>query len=125
MERDWEVIRAILLELEKHLQVMPKMVADLGHDIESVKYHMDMLIQAGFVDGQSVRSKSLSGRARITSAYADRMTFAGHDLLDTIRSDTMWTKIKAVAIAKGIDLTFDAVKAIAGAVVSSWLGAGA
>jgi len=37
---------------------------------------------------------------------------AGHDLLDTMRSTRIWEKIKATAKTKGIELTFDAIKAL-------------
>ncbi len=40
------------------------------------------------------------------------LTWEGHDLLDTIRSKPIWEKIKSLAQAKGIELTFDAVKAL-------------
>ena len=41
-----------------------------------------------------------------------RLTMSGHDLLDTMRSSGIWETIKTTAQKKGIELTFDAVKAI-------------
>ena len=40
------------------------------------------------------------------------MTYTGHDLLDTMRSDTVWSNIKKVAKSRGLELTFDVVKQI-------------
>ena len=44
--------------------------------------------------------------------HSPRLTMAGHDLLDTMRSTTIWEKIKTTAKSKGIELTFDAIKAL-------------
>ena len=38
------------------------------------------------------------------------LTWAGHDLLQTIQSKPVWERIKSTAQEKSIDLTFDAVK---------------
>ena len=40
------------------------------------------------------------------------LTWQGHDLLDTLRSKPVWEKIKTTAREKGIELTFEAVKAL-------------
>lgn len=34
----------------------------------------------------------------------------GHDLLETIRTDTIWNKIKNISKDKGVELTFDTIK---------------
>jgi hypothetical protein len=54
----------------------------------------------------AVDASTHSGRALIHPT----LTWAGHDLLDTIRSKTVWERIKYTAKEKGIELTFDAVK---------------
>jgi hypothetical protein len=45
-------------------------------------------------------------------------------LLDSIRQNSIWDKIKAKAREKGLDLTFDAVKALAAWAIKSTLGIG-
>lgn len=40
------------------------------------------------------------------------LSWAGHDLLDTLRSKPVWERIKTTAKEKGPELTFDAVKAL-------------
>jgi hypothetical protein len=47
-------------------------------------------------------------------------TWAGHDLLHTLRSKTVWQRIKTTAKDKGIELTFDAVKSL-GKVAVDWV----
>jgi hypothetical protein len=67
---------------------------------------MGMLHDAGYVEANIMRT------TRGTSAKVVKVTFAGHDLLDTLRSDTAWSSIKKVANAKGPELTFEVVKQI-------------
>lgn len=37
------------------------------------------------------------------------LTNSGHDLLDTMRSEPVWSKIKETFTSKGIEMTFDLV----------------
>ncbi len=54
-------------------------------------------------------------------AFIHRMTWEGHELLDSIRGDTAWNRIKSVAKEKGVDLTVDAIKMIAKIVLEGLL----
>ena len=40
----------------------------------------------------------------------DGLTWKGHEFLDTIRSKSVWEKIKSAALEKGLELTFDTIK---------------
>jgi hypothetical protein len=66
---------------------------------------MEMLHDAGYIEARFLRGSSLT-------AIMLKTTYAGHDLLDTIRSDGTWNKIKEVAKSKGLELTFDVVKQV-------------
>jgi len=106
MKRDWEVIRAILIaaeEMEPNSQLNSCDVP--GYDNQVVAAHMDMLHDAGYIDARFLRSTNLT-------AFLIKTTYTGHDLLDTIRSEGMWTKIKSVAKTKGVELTFEVVKQV-------------
>ena len=85
-----------------------------GLDPEACAYHMHLMIEAGLAVGTVV---GMNQYVRLS-----RMTWAGHELLDSIRKDTVWNKIKETARVKGVDLGIDAVKAIAGAVLAQALG---
>jgi Hypothetical protein (DUF2513) len=65
-----------------------------------------MLWDGGYLDGAD--AGSLQG----PHLMAPELTWAGCDLLDTLRSRPVWERIKTTASEKGIELTFDAVKAI-------------
>ena len=50
------------------------------------------------------------------------MTWEGHELLDKIRSHTLWNKIKAGARERAIPLSFDAVKLLGTEAIKSLIG---
>lgn len=117
MQRNWDLIRDILLALEEKTEALsmlqPKSVS--GYDEETVSYHMLLLKEAGLILGEcSMHGKALRCRAA-------SLTWAGHELLDDIRRDTVWNGIKRTAREKGVDLGFDTVKALARKIVEGML----
>nr|WP_186329685.1 DUF2513 domain-containing protein [Variovorax boronicumulans] len=109
MKRNWDVIRELLIEVEALDQAQ---FEDLQYGAPSVSrnpekaVHMVLLWKAGFVEG--VDSSSDAGDAVIATG----LTWAGHDLLETMRSKPVWDQVKKIAQEKGIELTFDAVKTL-------------
>lgn len=113
MKRDWDVIREVLIEVE-----------GLSHDVrhragyaltkgDTSKAEQALLLwRAGFI--AAVDASTWDGPAIL----APELTWQGHDLLETIRSQAVWERIKTVARDKGLELTFDAVKALGGAALS-------
>lgn len=121
MKRDWDVIREVLIEVEglsDDPNYRGNKVYGMGDEHfpgEAVKSaHAAMLWKAGYIEAIDV---STSGETAIISP---ELTWQGHDLLDTLRSKPVWDRIKAVAQDKGIELTFDAVKAL-GATALKWV----
>jgi len=53
-----------------------------------------------------------------------RLTWHGHELLDTIRHNGVWNKVKAKAGEKGLDLTFEVVKSLRAWAPKTTLGIG-
>lgn len=111
MKRNWDTIREILT----HLEEMPDTDSILQpSDFPSEKafeysYHAELLIDAGLVEGEM--SRTLGGGP--THFFIQRLTWAGHEFLDSIRSDTVWEKTKTTFAEKGVDMTFDLVKSVA------------
>ncbi|MDB5870658.1 MAG: hypothetical protein JWQ07_100 [Ramlibacter sp.] len=142
MKRDWDLLRAQLTAIEedkdfkaavlggpvdtpgwKDGQDESDYVKELKahQEIESRIFgHLELLVQNGFVTGVKV-VRSLDGAFRY-SISAPRLTMAGHDLLDTMRSETLWATIKSTAKTKGLELTFDSVKALGAFVMKGLLG---
>ena len=65
-----------------------------------------MLWEGGYLDGAD--AGSLDG----PRLMAPELTWAGRDLLDTLRSKPVWERIKTTAKEKGLELTFDVVKGL-------------
>ena len=104
MKRDWDVVRQVLSEIE-------------SSDRETLKYsesedpvatgHAFLLRDAGYIS--AIESGDLLERELMDL----ELTWEGHDLLDTIRSKSVWERIKQLAKDKGIELTLDSVKLLA------------
>lgn len=110
MKRDWDVIRDILIEVEaldsakfEHIQYGPASQSD---EPEKAK-HGVLLWKSGFIEGIDASTYTVPGGEAV---FATGLTWAGHDLLQTIRSKTVWERIKTTAKDKGLELTFDTVK---------------
>lgn len=120
MKRDWDLIRSILEKTE----AIPSNGAlntkqGWPDDPVSAFEHIALLEEAGYVKAAVVRFMDGGPGGE---AILRRLTSSGHDLLDKIRSDTVWEKTKEKAKSAGVDLTFDTVKEIAQRVILSLLG---
>lgn len=107
MKRDWDTVRRILTRLEE----MPSgelRPDDFADDEDVTNYHMNLLIEARLVEGACQVSRTNINRCKLT-----RLTWNGHELLDSIRRDSIWNRIKTKAQEKGIDMTFDVIAALA------------
>jgi hypothetical protein len=118
MQRDWDVVRKILLKLEEignttsHLE--PNQVN--GYDPELVSYHMQLLSEAGLIKAKCNRAMGAP-----LQCVALSMTWRGHEFLDQVRQDTVWNMVKGTAREKGLDLSLDVVVSIAKTVIGSML----
>ena len=92
MKRDMELIRRILFHLEKSDE-MPKADAFEGSDPKYVVRHIGLTIDAGFVTGIEY-TETTSGAMGILLQPAPRLTWAGHDFLDSARDEGVWKKVQ-------------------------------
>lgn len=121
MKRDWDTVRDLLTRLEKEESTeQPLRLGCFPDDSQRdvISYHIELLIEEGLIDGYM--SKELGHRPK--AFVANRLTWKGHNFLDSIRSDTVWNKIKEILASKSVDLSFDAIKAVAPTALSSVLG---
>jgi hypothetical protein len=125
MQRNWDIIKAILMELEplnsaegKNYQVhytgAKKSSPEDIHKFEMVS----LLLDKGFIQG--VRSKSLG--VEFKQILNLTLTWEGHDLLDILNDNKVWSKIKEVALNKGIEVTFSTLKVLHSAALTQILG---
>jgi repressor of nif and glnA expression len=118
MTRNWELIRKILVLLEESTTPKTAIGAkDLKeYPEQDVAYNIRLLSEAGYIEANISESNS-----KILLALARRLTNTGHDLLDTIRNDTVWGKIKDKFESKGMDMTFEMVISVGKTIVESIL----
>ena len=106
MQRDWNLIRLLLLKVESGEEP-----AELNqYSDEQVLYHCELLQESDLVIGTIV----IGENGKAAGARIERLTWKGHDLLDSIRDDTIWKKtlsvVKEVTISASADMLKDAVR---------------
>lgn len=109
MKRNWDTIRRILLAVEQLPDENSRIInyALPGIDPDEAAYHMRLLLDAGLIDG-------LCRNDTVPSwCYATGLTWAWHEFLDRIRTDTAWNRIKTTASDKSLDMSFDTLMAVA------------
>jgi hypothetical protein len=116
MKRDLGLIRELLLNLE----ALEKTTFDIvtvgssepeiaveGYGTDQVDYHMGLLYEAGLItSGQDIDAMSDG------TWIFRRLTWAGHDFLDTVRDPEVWKRTKSGASKLG-GLAFGAFKDMA------------
>jgi DNA-binding transcriptional ArsR family regulator len=120
MVRNWDTVRTILLKLEAaetaHTTVTLNQVDGIAP--QEVGYHMMLLKDAGLIEANILESSTDDA---IAMALARRLTWEGHEFLDKIRDPSLWGKIKSMVKEKGLDLTFDTIKAAAATIIKNML----
>lgn len=91
MERNLNLIRELLLEIEK----MPAGSGPIQfHSVdgntssEEITYHLSLLLDVGFIDAKKITT--YEGATYLVR----RMTWNGHDYLDSVRSDAVWSGVQ-------------------------------
>ena len=97
MKRDMELIRLLLLVVEND-EPVPEVEK---YSEEQQTYHLALCIEAGLIDGAVV--KDMNGYPAAASAI--RLTWAGHELLDAARNNTIWNKALAHLKKAGVQVT--------------------
>ncbi|MBG7622092.1 DUF2513 domain-containing protein [Herbaspirillum sp. AP02] len=138
MKRDWDLIRQQLTDIEEDRDIFagipqsPRWLDDETEEQYKKKIgeyfdtsnricgHVELLTEAGYVEGIKIIRDS-TGECH-WAVMTPRLTMAGHDLLDTMRSNTVWTTVKDMAKKKGIDLTFEVIKQLTGVALKQVLG---
>ncbi|MEK8018819.1 MAG: DUF2513 domain-containing protein [Candidatus Parabeggiatoa sp.] len=115
------MIRTILIRLEDsdtpNTVINAKDLSEYSE--QEVAYNMRLLNEEEFIEANILESKSGSGL--INTALARRLKNKGHELLEIIRNDSVWSKIKNKFKSSGVDMTFDLVLSIGKNVMKSLL----
>lgn len=92
MKRDMELVRSILLALEavpEDEQVPNPLVID-GYSEDSVGHHVHLMGEAGLLNTADITASCSTS----DQALAFGITWAGHEFIDTMRSQEVWEQTK-------------------------------
>lgn len=127
MVRNWDTIRALLERFEdetilsfvKEFDELPgdvavmdreereKFIAERDRIEAQVFGHLQLLLDAGYVDGMTIRPN------RDGFVYGfdhPRLTMVGHDAIDAMRSKTVWSWVKEQTETLGIPITVELIR---------------
>jgi len=116
MKRDMDLVRLILLEIEK--EYVSTAIYDLeieGYDMATVAYHCKILYENGMISDYG----ALNAEDGISEFGVGSLTWDGNDFLDKIRDDSQWERIKETVKKKGLPLVLETIKTIANAFVTA------
>lgn len=114
MRLDWNCVREILTAteaLEDKNVVASACIPGFAEDV--VLEHMRLLLEAGFIE--TIPKGPIP-------MFSRRLTWAGHQFLATLRSQGLWSRIKTEAKDRGLELSFDIIKALATKCLGSYIG---
>ncbi|MFA1261862.1 DUF2513 domain-containing protein [Xanthomonas axonopodis pv. fascicularis] len=95
MIRDDDLIRNLMLVLEQANSYVNDDYVIEGYTRDQVAYHLGLIVRAGYAEGPQPRYSSSGDDPTIPLAVVvRRLTPEGHDFIATLRSDTVWAKVK-------------------------------
>lgn len=131
MKRDWSLLQVILAHfetetIEKFINDMEtprkwvegQYFSDKCRELEEdekaqriIFEHIRLLIDAGYVDGIDIRGGA-RGNDYSYGIYNPRLTNEGHDLLQAMRSEGLWPKVKSCAKTLGVEISMQTLKGL-------------
>lgn len=122
MKLDIDLIQEILTELEENTDGPIEKDAEYScsNDPEKMKknYHLKILIDEGFIEGYAKKHQFIRGNPTYIIGYTE-LTFSGHQLLDTLKNDTLKNRI----LDSVKDISVTTLKQIPALAISLLLGA--
>lgn len=116
-----------------------------GSDRSAIQYHLRLLLDAGYIEGEDLLKSAVAEQKQAvpttvfsggsaqralevsnsfnagTSILVTRMTWAGHDFLDTVRDGKIWAQTKDAlkgVEGVGIDMLKDVAKKIGKTIIN-------
>lgn len=123
MKRDWDLIRQILLAIEQSEPI--DAIKDSAPE-GLYEHQIDILRDSGLIEGfdRTHTMKTPSGVPVSTFTLPDqpRLTWEGHNFLDSVRDDDIWSKTKERISKVGGSISIDMLKTVATAFLTQSLG---
>jgi hypothetical protein len=106
MKRDMDLIRKILLQIEKDSTGLDQLYIKLdGYPDQDVQFHIMLLVEADLII-------AIDGSGGDALRFVPiRLTWAGYEFLDAARDDTRWNKAKD-AMNKAGGFVFEVAKSL-------------
>jgi hypothetical protein len=108
------VIRAILLKVEESASLGGCQVELPGHSEEELYYNAKLAEDAGLIEARFAKVS--------TDFVVLRLTYAGHEFLDSARNDTTWAKAKEIVLKNTGSLTVEGLKIVLSTLIKHALG---
>jgi hypothetical protein len=109
MKRDLDLVRQLMLQIEA-LPAAPPVQYRMSEIEDPVLLaHLEMLIEAGLVNGRISRSQGARGDVISVSG----LTWQGHEWIEMVRSQSLWNEVKSAVLDGGGVLTFELTMAMA------------
>lgn len=130
MQRNWDLIRWILAEVESCQEGYPIVLTfgiydgthyqlDIGErDFGEVCEHMLLLGNAGLAEVREL-GRTYEG---LVGVVIDRLTMAGHDFLEVAKNDTIWKKSMNIVKEKGNSVSLGVLTQILSALMKQHIG---
>ncbi len=111
-----DLVRDILLRIEEWSPTKDELslIFDQGPIADPVFHHVGLILDAGFVRAVFMAAPS--------AYHVSGLTWAGHDFLDSIRDESVWSAVKKKLTAVGGSASIDVLKALVTQVVKGKLG---
>lgn len=110
MKRDWDLIRCILLDVRDNADASGAYLdppTPEGWGPQTVLAHIELLIEAAYLDGVVQRSNE-----GIAGAVVSRLTWAGHDFVEAMADETTWKRALVFLREKSSAMAADVVFAL-------------
>ncbi len=117
MKMDPELLRLLLLEIEKHEEPFAASEVEIdGYDSERIAYHAALLHDAGFLVGAEHHT------VRGMNFVVQRMTFSGHEFLEAVRRRSVWRLTRDRMERDGAGFVLDIARDLALAMLRQQVG---
>jgi len=121
MKRDMELVRKLLLYVEENYTYKPlnsDSVRMDGYSDEVIGYHVKIMADGGLIETIDATSTD----SRTYQCFIRGITWNGHEFLDLVRDEGVWSNVKAALKRVGSAASFEVAKNVAVAYVSGRLG---
>ena len=111
MKRDMDLCRDILIEMEESDSLEQQGCDNLHnkeYTFEEIKYHCHLLNEHGLIRECTIGT----ALGVVTVFHVSGLTWDGHDFLEKVRNDTLWSKTKAHIKEKALPFTIDIIKQV-------------